>query len=167
MNYIDIIIAVPVVWLGYLGFKKGFVIELATLLALVGGVFVGIKLSNYAAEGLSGLIDSKYLPVVSFSITFLAVVVFVFILGRLLEKAIKVVALGLPNRIFGALFGVVKALALLAVLVLVVETFNEHLQFIPQEQIEGSTLYNPLLEVCQKILPTIEEFKQEQTISAE
>jgi len=167
MNYIDIIILVPALWLGYMGFKKGFVIELATLLALVGGVFVGIKLSNYLSTILADVITSEYLPVISFSVTFLAVAVFVFILGRLLEKAIKVVALGLPNRIFGALFGLIKAFALLAVLVLIVEKFNQQLEFIPQEQINGSALYKPLVNTCHKVLPAIEEFKEQQTISEE
>jgi membrane protein required for colicin V production len=167
MNYIDIIILVPALWLGYMGFRKGFVIELATLLALIGGVFAGIKLSNYLTGFLSEAITSEYLPIVSFSITFLAVAIFVFILGRLLEKAIKVVALGLPNRIFGALFGLVKAFALLAVLVLIVEKFNEQIQFISQEKINGSALYSPLVDICHKLLPAIDEFKEQQTISAE
>lgn len=167
MNYIDIIILVPIVWLGYMGFRKGFIIEISTLFALIGGVYAGLKFSNYASGLLNELIESKYLPMISFAVTFLAVAILVFILGRILEKAIKVVALGLPNRIFGALFGILKALALLSVLVMLVEKFNEQLQFISNEQIEASALYKPLLDVCHKALPAIEEFKQEQTISAE
>ncbi len=42
MNWLDIGIAVPLVWGAYVGFKKGLVIELASLAALILGIYAAI-----------------------------------------------------------------------------------------------------------------------------
>ena len=45
MNYLDIIIAIPLVWGIVIGFKKGFVIEIASLIAILAGVYGSIHFS--------------------------------------------------------------------------------------------------------------------------
>ncbi len=167
MNYLDIVILIPLVWLGFLGFKKGLIIELATLLALVGGVFVAIKFSNFFTELLVDFADNEYLPIISFCITFIAAVVFVFMLGRLLEKAIKIVALGLVNRIAGALFGVLKGLTVILGLMLLTNKVNKHKEIISPKDQEQSLLYQPLLNTANKILPTLKGVDVFKTISEE
>lgn len=164
MNYLDIVILIPVVWLGFIGFKKGLIIELATLLALVGGVFAALKFSNYASEILTDSVSSKYLPLVAFCATFIAVVVFVFLLGKLLEKAIKVIALGIVNRILGALFGVLKSLFVVGSLILIVEKINEYSEVVSKSDKNSSMLYVPLLESIHTILPAIEKTEVIKTI---
>jgi len=38
MNYFDIMIAIPLIWGIYKGFKKGFIIEIASFIALGLGI---------------------------------------------------------------------------------------------------------------------------------
>jgi membrane protein required for colicin V production len=167
MNYLDIIILIPVLWLGYIGFKKGLIIELATLLALIGGIFAAVKFSNFASDVLQDVVESKYLSLVAFCVTFIAVVVFVFMLGKLLEKAIKLTGLGLVNRVTGALFGVLKALAFTGGLFLIIHKFNKQLNFISDNDQEGSALYFPLVNTSKEVLPTLKEIDVSQTINPE
>ena len=99
MNTIDIIILIPLLWAAYSGFKKGLIIEIATLLALAGGIYAGVHFSNYASGYLVEKIDSKMLPLASFGATFLVVVILIFALGKLLEKVVNMVALKLVNKV--------------------------------------------------------------------
>ena len=75
MNFIDIIIIVPLGYAAWQGFKKGFIIELFTLLALLVGIYAGIHFSDWTAQFIrdSFHVEVKYITVVSFSLTFLAV----------------------------------------------------------------------------------------------
>ena len=46
MNFLDILILIPILYGAYKGFKHGFVIELFTLLAILVGIYVGIHFSE-------------------------------------------------------------------------------------------------------------------------
>ena len=53
MNFLDILILIPIAYGAYKGFKHGFVIELFTLLAILVGIYVGINFSDYVANWLN------------------------------------------------------------------------------------------------------------------
>jgi membrane protein required for colicin V production len=44
MGILDIVFIIPIVWLAYIGFKKGLIVELSTLVALILGVFCQLTL---------------------------------------------------------------------------------------------------------------------------
>ncbi len=52
MNYIDLIIAIPLVWGVFVGFKNGLIIEVASLAALLLGIFGAIHFSDLTANFL-------------------------------------------------------------------------------------------------------------------
>jgi len=101
MNIIDIVLLIVFAWFAYQGFKKGFVIELASLVALILGIYAAIYFSSYAEYFLVNSLnmDNDYIPVTSFVITFIVVVIVVYALGRILEKLINMVALGFLNKL--------------------------------------------------------------------
>lgn len=159
MNAIDLIILIPLLWAAYIGFKKGLVIEVATLLALAGGIYAGLHFSNYASELLSTKIEAKLLPIVSFAVTFLVVVILIFMLGRLLEKAVNLVALKLVNKVLGAIFGMLKAFVIVSVLLLIFDHINNQYQLLEQKTTAGSVLYRPTVETTQNLLPNLKQFE--------
>jgi membrane protein required for colicin V production len=75
MNFIDIIICIPLIYAAYKGFKHGLIIEVFTLLALFVGLYVGIHFSDFVANFLKETLEweSVYLPIISFTLVFLAV----------------------------------------------------------------------------------------------
>ena len=91
MNFIDIIICIPLVWGMYKGFTKGLIIEAATVVAFGLGVWGGIHFSDYFANKLSSWFDwkSPYLPVVSFALTFLIIIAFVFLVHRIKQNEVE------------------------------------------------------------------------------
>ena len=70
---------------------------------------------------------------------------------------VKLVALGLINRLMGAVFGGIKALLILSVLLLFFDRINSQFGLVKDEVVEASVLYNPILVQSQTIYPSIIE----------
>jgi len=102
-------------------------------------------------------VDSQYLPVVAFTITFLVILVLVFAAGKVVEKIVNLAALKLVNKSLGAAFGVLKTLLILSVLIVIVESYDNKLNFVPEDTKNTSMLYNPLLNFANQVLPEIEK----------
>jgi len=157
MNFLDIILAIPLVWLTFNGLRKGLVIELASLAALILGIYVAVHFSWYAGDFLSENFDieEKYLKIVSFIITFLVIVFAVHLVGRVVEKVVKMVALGFLNSLGGAVFGFLKAALFLSVILYFINAFDSSNVFISKEKKESSLLYNPISSIIPYIIPKL------------
>ena len=144
MNYIDLILLVPIIWFVVQGFRKGFVIEFASLVALILGIYAALYFSGYAADFLVNNIGMgpKYVPVVSFIITFIVIVFLVYSIGKLLEKIIDMVALGFVNKVAGGVFGLLKGAVMISIVIMIISHFNA--DFISPEKKARSMLYTPI-----------------------
>ena len=56
MNTLDIIFLIPLLWFAYKGFVNGLVVELASLIALLLGVYLSFRFSVFVGDkiGLNG-----------------------------------------------------------------------------------------------------------------
>lgn len=159
MNFVDIIIIVPLIYAAWVGFKKGLVIEVFTLLALLVGIYAGIHFSDWTSGLIKENIDieGKYLPVVAFTLTFLAVGAIVFFAGKMIERMLKVVNLSPLNKAFGLLFGLIKMIYTLSILIILLETYDERGDFIPENIKSDSLFYEPVKVIASATIPAIEE----------
>lgn len=159
MNFVDIIILVPLVYAAWNGFKKGLIIEIFTLLALLVGIYAGIHFSDWTSARIKETIEieATYLPVIAFTLTFLGVGAMVYFAGKMIERMLKVVQLSPVNKILGVLFGVLKMVYFLSVLIILLETYDERGAFIPQKVKEKSMLYSPVKLTASATIPAIEE----------
>lgn len=157
MNYIDIILIIPLIIGAWRGFKKGLIIELFTLLALLVGIYCAIHFSNYTAELLKDNFnaDGDYMPIVAFTVTMLVVGAIVFFTGELVEKAIKLVALGMVNKIFGAIFSFTKVLFILSILIILLEGYDQDENLMKKDLKENSLLYNPVRQTALTTMPQL------------
>lgn len=166
MNYLDIIILVPLVWGVYKGFNRGLVVEVASLAALILGVWCAIRFSELTAKILVnnvGLnISASYLSPVSFAVTFLVVAVAIVAVSRMIDKLLSAIALGGINKLFGAAFGGVKVFLIMAILLFFVNGIDKKVNFIPDEKKDESLLYMPLIGFIEQMVPKldIEEIKK-------
>ena len=153
MSYIDIVLCIPLIWGLFKGFSKGLIIQVASLLALVLGVYGAIMFSNVAQEILTSnfQIDNKYAPITAFAGTFILILIATHFLGKALEKIVDMVALGFFNKLLGAVFGFLKVALLLAVALFVLEVIETQFSVIPEKEKSKSILYGPM----SKIIPTI------------
>jgi membrane protein required for colicin V production len=159
MNSIDILLIIPLVYAAWKGFKHGLIIEVFTLLALFVGIYVGIHFSDFTARLLREYVglNSKYLPIIAFSITFLAVGAMVFFLGKTIEKLIKITALTPLNKFAGVFFSLLKYVYMLSTLLVILESYDEKLAFFPAKVKQDSLLYSPILKVSTTTIPALKE----------
>ncbi|RUT78384.1 CvpA family protein [Ancylomarina longa] len=146
MNILDILIGLPLLYAIYKGFTKGLIIEVATLLALILGIYGAIHFSDFTAEFIKEKFDynSQYMGYISFVITFLLIVVVVNLLGKLLNSLVEAVALGIVNRLLGVLFGLLKGIIILSIIVHLVDYVDKKFNFISEEKKSESLLYEPM-----------------------
>ena len=71
MYWLDIVLAIPMAWFLYKGFKKGLIFELSSLIGLVVGIYCSIKFSKYVSTLIG--IESEYSILVAFFVTFIGV----------------------------------------------------------------------------------------------
>ncbi len=138
MNILDIIILIPVAWFGFKGLKNGLIRELASIAALVLGVWATLRFSDYVAERLGNTMAVK---AVAFVLTFFAVLVAVHFAGILVEKVVKLVIPAWLNNIFGLLFGAAKALLVVSVLLYFVTIVDFKEMLLKPEVKEKSLIY--------------------------
>jgi membrane protein required for colicin V production len=155
MNFIDILIIIPLIYGGYKGFKHGLIIEVFTMLALFVGLYAGINFSDFVAAFLKKSFswDSEYLPIISFTIIFLAVGAMVYFAGKTIEQMVKVVHLTPINKFFGVFFGVLKMLYIVSVILVITESYDEKSDFFPEEKKESSFMYNPVKAISTYSIP--------------
>ena len=96
MNYIDIILGVLLLLAAIGGFKNGLVAEIASLAALVLGIWGAIEFSYVTSEFLVDNFNLKtdHLNIISFIVTFIVIVILVHIVGNVVSKMLETVMLG-------------------------------------------------------------------------
>jgi membrane protein required for colicin V production len=157
MNYLDIIILIPLLWAGFRGFKRGLVIELASLASLGLGIYGAIKFSDYVAVVLNENVEVKkeFLPLLAFSLTFIAIVIGVYFLGKWIEKLVNMIALKILNKLAGMVFSIARFALILSVIMLILETADEKLGILPKQSMQEAVLYQPIAGFAPMVIPAI------------
>ncbi|MCB0760680.1 MAG: CvpA family protein [Flavobacteriales bacterium] len=159
MNYIDLLLIIPIALGAWKGFRKGLVIEVFSLLALFAGIYLAIHFSDYIANLLTDHVQlkSEYIPIAAFLLTFVAVLIGVHFLGKMIHSLVKMAALELFNKIFGAIFAALKGLLILCIVLLCFKALNTRFGLVPEKLLEESLLFEPLSSLPLVILPAIED----------
>ncbi|MGD0342371.1 MAG: CvpA family protein, partial [Bacteroidales bacterium] len=159
LNFIDAIIII-FLGLGMIrGFINGLIKEVASLAALILGIWGAIKFSSFTAAKLYDYFDmtGKYVGIISFMITFGIIVIIIHLIGLVLNKLMEAVALGFFNRLLGIAFGLLKSVLIMSVIFVVLNAIDARRPFLPKEKIEKSMLYNPISDIAPAIFPIIGE----------
>lgn len=155
MNYIDLLIALPLLWAIYRGFTKGFVVQAASLVGVVVGIWAALKFSDFTGSLLHQYFgwNGAKTSFVSFIITFFIVLILVHIIARLIDKLLHLVALGIFNRIMGVVFAVAKMVFIVSVALYLLNFVNERYAFVKQDDKDNSFLYDPIAALAPSLFP--------------
>mgnify|MGYP000534398377 FL=1 len=139
MNYIDVVILLFLLYGAFRGFSKGLIIEVATLAGLILGVFIAIRYSPFTEGILKDFLNitSRYLSYIALAVTFLLVVIVVYLLGKMLTRLVDIISLGLVNKLLGTLLGIAKYFIMVCVLLMIVDALNDKFHFISEETREN------------------------------
>lgn len=153
MSKFDIVVAIILLVGTVLGYKRGFLLELFFLIALVLGVFVGFKLMSWGVEYLSQKFnaDTAILPYISFALIFIIVAVVVTFLGGRIKNSIDKTFLGRMDAAAGAVLGLLKYAFSISIILWLVDSFKISL---PESWVSDSILY----PVVAHVAPTIASF---------
>lgn len=159
MNFIDILIIIPVLWGFWRGFMKGVVMEVATLVAFFLGVWGGMKFSDLIAGYIREWFttESPYVPLIAFGLVFVAILIAVFALARFIDKSMEKSPLTIFNKLAGGAFGGFKFLLILSVLFFVVDAVEKSVTVIPPDIKDNSLLYRPVASVAPKVIPGLRD----------
>jgi len=171
MNTIDLVFAIILLWSAYRGFSKGFIVQLATLAALLLGILGAVMFSDYTSSLIIKKfeVSGNYLQIISFAVTFIVIVIAVHLLAKMLNKLIDAVALGVVNRLLGVLFSILKVAFIVSIILVLVNKVDNKYHFISDETKEESLLYVPLSKFAPMIFPYLnfekmkEKFEKEKT----
>jgi len=154
MNTLDLVILVVVSLLTLLGLRKGFIVSLATLAGLLLGIWLAIHFSHYAA----GLIErnfqpsSFWLPALAYSATFLAVLIGIYFIGKLVEKLVEAAGMSVLNHIGGALLGFAKGVLIMSAVLYLIALADPNETLISHPAKSRSVFYRPVAAVVPVLL---------------
>jgi len=136
---IDIVFLTAIAIGAIKGIQRGFVVAIFSIVAIIIGLAAAIKLSAAAAAYAENSVNisGKWLPVISFLIVFLAVVLLVRLGAKFIQKSIQIAFLGWLDRLAGAILYVLLYCIVLSVLMF----FTEQLELIKNETIAESKGY--------------------------
>lgn len=159
MKILDIIIAVPVIWGIYKGLTKGLISEVAQFASLILGFILGSKLSWLLSDFLMRTfsLSERIIPVVSFGLIFLAVLLGVYFLARVFTKAAKSISLGWLNTIGGAIIGGLKFLLVIGIVLQMIMSNDIKSKVISEETREHSILLSPTLKITNFFTPYLKK----------
>lgn len=158
MSVIDIILG-ALLLLGIIrGFLKGLFVEIASLLALVIGIYGAIHFSYFTGDFLKSKLDwdEQLIQITAFAITFVIIVLAIGLAGKALTKLADFTALGLLNKLLGAVFGFVKTGLILSIILSVIDKSRIDLPFLSPKSLKESVLYVPVKAIAPTIFPIIE-----------
>lgn len=146
MNFIDIILGGLIVFGLVRGFLKGLFLEVASLVALIAGIYGAIHFSYFVGDYLTERLswEERYINLTAFVVTFIIIIVVVTMAGKLLTKIADFAALGILNKILGAAFGGLKIAVILGAVLIFFDRTNNTIGFIDEETTNESVLYHPV-----------------------
>lgn len=151
--FIDIIFLLLVLLAVFKGYSKGFIVALFSIIGFVVGLAAALKLSAIVAEKLSGTFNTsgKWLPVLSFLLVFIAVVLLVRLGAKIIQSSIELAMLGWVNRLAGILLFVL----LYAILFSVFLFYAVQLRVFSEEACKASVLYPYLQPLGPKVIDAL------------
>jgi membrane protein required for colicin V production len=157
MNYLDIVIAIPLLYGLIKGFTNGLIKEITGLLGLIIGVYVAINFSSYLHPKFEEILGGyeQFIPIIAFATLFIVSVLMIKILGYIIDKLTKALALGFVSRILGAIFGFLKVVVIFSFLLTIASDYN----LIDKNTQDESVLLKPIQEVSDLITPEINKHK--------
>lgn len=157
MSKVDIALGLVLALGAFLGYRRGFLMELFFLVAIVLGIFLGFKLMSMGMEFLQREFnaDKKFLPYISFSIIFILVLALTIFFGRQIKNSLDNTFLGKVDAAAGALLGVVKYVFCLSVIFWLSDSLRLTL---PEDWVKGSYLYPVTVKAAQKMSAYLSQF---------
>ena len=160
MTVIDIIILVLLALAVFKGIKDGLVRQVGGIAGLILGIFLAGRFSAMLAEWLHQWLNASenVVKAVSFAAIIIIVCLCMYLLGRLLEKIIKITTLGWINRLLGVLLSVCTVILLIGALISLIEYVNTTwFVLIPPERMAEAKSVQIISSITDAVFPYLKQ----------
>lgn len=160
MSIIDIVFLLCFIPAIVVGISKGFILQVLEFIALIAGAWAGFAYDETVAMWLGGFLklDESILRVIAFALIMLVVSITLGLVGKIITRILKSIALGGLNAILGVAFGIFKTVLLLGLLISLFDSIQASMSFLEKdtlEQLDSAPVYNFIKDVSQAIFPML------------
>jgi membrane protein required for colicin V production len=137
--FLDLVLIVILILAIIKGYQRGLIVGVFSFIAVIIGLAAAIKLSAVVAGyiGKAIKVSEQWLPVISFVVVFIVVVLLIRLGANLIQKTIEISMLGWINR----LGGVLLYAAIYIIVFSIVLFYAEQVQLLQEETIKKSVTY--------------------------
>lgn len=137
---LDLIYAAIIVFAIFRGYRRGLILGLFSLVAVIIGLAAAMKLSIVAGIYISKVIkfSEEWLPIISFIVVFILIVLLIRLGAKAIEKAIELAWLGWVNKLGGIIFYAAIYTLIFSVLLF----YAEQMKWLQPETINKSVTYS-------------------------
>ena len=164
MGFLDIFLGSILAYTLYKGLKNGLFVELASLLALILGIFIAIKCSYLVRSSIAEQVSwsPKYIEITAFGLTFLGVVIGIHFLAKIFTGVANFAYLGWLNKLGGAAFSLLKMILALSIVFTLFQKININNILASKDTLDKSIFFKPILEVAGFVFPSLEKMYREE-----
>ncbi len=155
MNIFDIVVFICLGWGIVEGLRKGFISQVVSIVALVLGVWLSVVFAGQLSVWMKDFFTASpaVLKTFSFIVIFIVVTLGLTLLGKMLEKVIRLVMLGWLNRLLGVVFSLLKWMVIICLCVAVFDSLNTTFSLVGADKLDASLCYRPVQRICSAIFP--------------
>lgn len=103
-------------------------------------------------------LESNNIKLIAYIVTFVIIVVLIFLLSKFLTGVVKTVGLGIVNRLGGAIFGVCKGLLIASFLFLLFSRIDPQEKLLSPSVKQESYLYKPVSAIAPMVIPVLKKY---------
>lgn len=150
MNYLDIIILLPIAFGLIRGLMRGFVHELTSIVGVIAGIIAAkIWAPEFAAKIMTVLEAPDWLgQTLAYVLLFAGVALLCKVVARIVQKFLRAISLGWLDKLAGGLFGALKWALIISVVLNMLIIPEQYVKIIKDEAKAGSKLYKPIKSVA-------------------
>ena len=155
MNWLDVLIVLPLLVGLVRGLMRGLVSEVITFAVVI----LGALGARWLAPALSGALLTLFAwpqgvcDVVAYTLIFLVIAIILSLLAKLLTRFLHAIHLGWINRLAGAVFGVCKYGIFVLIAVFVIDKTNSEYHYLDESPVvQSSVLYPKMVHLADAVL---------------
>ena len=145
MNWLDVILVLPLVVGLVRGLMRGFISEVIAIVVVI----LGVICARYGAPSFSAWLLAQFVwpkgvcDVVAYTLLFLGVAIVLSFLAKMLSKFMRAIHLGWANRLLGGAFGVLKFGIIVLLIVFVMDRTNDAFHWLDESPVVKTSVVYP------------------------
>ena len=155
MNVFDIIVYLALAWAVFNGWRRGFLLQMLSLVAVVAALYFA---TQYGAELETMLgIEVGVKGVAGFIVIFIAALLLISIAAYLLRAVFRFAGLGIADVLLGIAFSVAKVMLIVSVLFAWFASVNKNYEWASKQKVEESRWFAQVKGITDKLTPYFED----------